>query len=154
MNFKKPQAALAVSIALAAVLGGCSSGSSSTESRTAKSTPATTVAPVADDMPVANSARSKEASTLVRALSLGGDGTALKYVSSSAHFNYNKAMKGLKGCRLTTSWYGSGSTISGDMDCTDGDVVAVDITFDSNNKVTRLTGQGVSRDFDSAVAGS
>ncbi|MET3349009.1 UNVERIFIED_ORG: hypothetical protein ABID57_000678 [Arthrobacter sp. UYEF1] len=140
--------AMAAGIALGALVSGCSSGSTTP----AKPAP-TVVAPVADDMPVANSQRSKDASTFVRALSLGGDATAMKIVSPSAHFNYNKVMKGLKGCRLSTSWYGSGSTISGDVDCSDGDVVAVDITFDSSNRVTRLTGQGVTREFDSAASG-
>jgi hypothetical protein len=65
-------------------------------------------------------------------------------------------VKGLDGCRLVTSWYpsGSGSTLSGDVTCNDGNVVAVDITFDSSNKVTKLIGQGIDREFDSTVVGS
>lgn len=110
-------------------------------------------APAAAGPPLANSTSAKNAGTLVRALSLGGNGTAMKYVSPSAHFNYNKVMDGLDGCRVTTSWYGSGSMVSADVTCSDGDILEVDVTFDSTGKVTKMTGSGVFREFDSSKAG-
>lgn len=102
-----------------------------------------------------DSTQSDKASKFIRALSRGGDGTAAQYVSRSTRFNWNKVKAGIEGCRLTTSWYSpsSGSTISGELTCSDDDSVAVDMTFDSKNMIIKVLGQGAYREFDSSVPG-
>jgi len=62
-------------------------------------------------------------------------------------------MFALKGCQLTSDWYstGDGPVLSGEMMCRDGDLVAIDVTFDANNRVTKILGQGVNREFDSTL---
>lgn len=102
-----------------------------------------------------DSTQSDKASRFIRALSRGGDGTAAQYVSRSTRFNWNKVEAGVEGCRLTTDWYApsSGSTISGELTCSDGDLVAVDMTFDSSNMITKVLGQGAYREFDSSIPG-
>jgi hypothetical protein len=142
------------SIALVGLLAaGCSAPSKST---TPKSTPVAVVpvAPVVDDLQPVNSVKSKYATAFVRAMSLGGDGS--DYIASNVRFNSVKVRSGLRGCKLSTSWYApaSGSTLSGEMDCGAGDLVAVDITFDTSNKITMLIGQGASTFIDSSTSGT
>lgn len=98
------------------------------------------------------SRRAASASKVVNSLARGGNGTAADFVSPTVGFHYSGVMFALKGCRLTTEWYspGSGSMLSGEMTCRDGDLVAVDVTFDSNDRITKIIGQGANREFDSS----
>ena len=128
---------------------------------TGSSRPATSLNPTTTGRPIptvpelspVNNTQSRLATKLVSALSRGGGGTAMEIVSPSVLFHYNGVMFALEGCRLTTAWYssGSGSELSGEMSCRDGDLVAVDVTFDANSRVTKVSGQGASRTFDSTV---
>lgn len=77
----------------------------------------------------------------------------MEIVSPTVGFHYSGVWFALEGCRLSTAWYspGSGSVLSGEMTCPDGDLVAVDVTFDANDRVTKVLGQGANREFDSTV---
>lgn len=62
-------------------------------------------------------------------------------------------MLALRSCRVTSPWEAFASTsLSSEMTCPDGDLVAVDDYFDSSGKVTRVTAHGAktSHTFDSA----
>lgn len=43
---------------------------------------------------------------------------------------------------------------SADVTCRDGDIVEVDVTFDSTGKVTKMIGKDAYREFDSLRLGS
>lgn len=133
---------------VALLLPGCSVASTPTTSSAYQSAPT-----VPELLPV-NTTQSTTASKLIGALSRGGSGTAQEFVSRTVRFNYNGVMSALEGCRLTTAWYsgGSDSLLSGEMTCQDGDLVAVDVTFDANNRITKVLGQGAHRIFDSTAS--
>lgn len=109
--------------------------------------------PTVPELSPVNNIQSQLATKLVSALSRGGNGTAMEIVSPSVSFHYKGVMFALEGCRLTTAGYssGSGSELSGEMTCRDNDLVAVDVTFDANSRVTKVLGQGANRAFDSTV---
>lgn len=138
-----------------ALISAFATGCSAPSTKASSSVPEEATSPSYDMTPV-DSTQSDKADKFIYALSRGGDGTAAKYVSRSTRFNWNKVKAGVEGCRLTTSWYSpsSGSTISGELTCSDGDMVAVDMTFDSSNMITEVYGQGVYREFDSTIAGN
>ncbi|WP_404593836.1 hypothetical protein [Paenarthrobacter histidinolovorans] len=110
-------------------------------------------APALPEQSPVTSPRGSAASKLVTALSRGGNATAAGYVSPTVAFHYAGVMFALKGCQLTSDWYstGDGPVLSGEMMCRDGDLVAIDVTFDANNRVTKILGQGVNREFDSTL---
>lgn len=110
-------------------------------------------APAVPELSPVRSSRASAATKLVSTLSRGGNATAADYVSPTVGFHYAGVMFALKGCQLTSDWYspGTGSILSGEMTCRDGDLVAVDVTFDSNDRVTKILGQGVNREFDSTL---
>lgn len=145
--------AVAVTLVAAAVFlapTGSSRPATAVGATTTAGQPITTVPELA---PV-NNIQSRLATKLVSTLSRGGGATAMEIVSPNVSFHYNGVMFALEGCRLTTAWYssGSGSELSGEMTCRDGDLVAVDVTFDANSRVTKVLGQGANRTFDSTVS--
>ncbi|KIA73436.1 hypothetical protein ANMWB30_23630 [Arthrobacter sp. MWB30] len=150
-----PQAVLGL-VLLAAIgiwlFTSCMPGTDSTNALHSTSADYET-APAVPELSPVTSPRASMATKLVTALSRGGSATAAGYVSPSVGFHYTGVMFALKGCQLTSKWYSAGtsSVLSGEMTCKDGDLVAVDVTFDSNDRVTKVLGQGVKRDFDSTL---
>lgn len=73
-----------------------------------------------------------------------------QYISPSAKFNYKQAVAAIRDCRLTSraESFTNGGPLSSELTCSDGDLVAIDITFDSSGYVTRLHGVGAKRTFD------
>lgn len=147
-----PLAAVVALVAAAAFLAPASSSRPATPAST--TTMAHQPVPTVPELSPVNNIQSRLATKLVSALSRGGNGTASEIVSPSVLFHYNGVMFALEGCRLTTAWYSSGSRseLSGEMICRDGDLVAVDVTFDGNSRVTKVLGQGANRAFDSTVS--
>lgn len=143
----------AVALVAAAVFFLAPASSSRPATSVSPTTMARQQAPTVPELSPVNNLQSQLATKLVTALSRGGDGTAMEIVSPSVSFHYSGVMFALEGCMLTTAWYssGSGAVLSGEVTCRDGDLVAVDVTFDANSRVTKVLGQGANRTFDSTV---
>lgn len=141
---------------IALVMSGCSASSAPASSVT--SAPASSVAyptaPAVPKLSLVNTPQSKAASYLINSLSIGGSAAVAKVISPTVLFHTNGLMFALEGCRLTSGWYSSGanSVLSGESTCPDGDMVALDVTFDAKGKITKVLGQGSNRTFDSRVS--
>lgn len=151
MSVGGPLAVAVVLVAAAVFLAP--TGSSRPVTPVSPTTTAGQPIPTVPELSPVNNIQSQLATKLVSALSRGGGGTAMEIVSPSVSFHYDGVMFALEGCRLTTAWYSSGSApeLSGEMTCRDGDLVALDVTFDANSRVTKVLGQGANTTFDSTV---
>lgn len=121
---------------------GCSSPTTTKQS-IAVSTPA--VAAVTTDLKLA-----ARADKFVLTIIGGFDADARQYISPSAKFNSKQAVAAISDCVLSSrsESFANGGPLSSELTCSDGDLVAIDITFDSAGYVVRMHGVGAKRKFD------